>query len=92
MINNLGDFATRRSLISWLALCVTAPMLILVIYDWRAEAQAWIALRVAGFPIWGIIGGIAVGWLMNSVFWAWIVLAAGAGWMFRRSAQLKKSN
>jgi hypothetical protein len=86
-MKSLMKVAARLPLIKWITLCIGVTMLLLVVYDWRAEADAWVQLSSAGVPIWAIVVGIAVGWLQNGTFWAWIFLASMAGWALRDHAR-----
>ncbi len=70
----------KSPLYAWVGLCLAVTILALVIYDWAAEQAAWVALNAAGFPVWAIMLGFVIGWIRNSVFWAWMILVGfGSG-------------
>ena len=89
MLEQLMKFAAKRGPLQWLGLCLLAIVAALVLFDWTAEAQAWIKLEAAGFSSWQIILTIIITWVRNSTFWAWVWLGGMAAFAFRQ-ASLKR--
>jgi hypothetical protein len=90
MIKKLENLATSLPLVGWIALCEAIVIAILVIWDCKAEAEAWTLLANRGMLIWQIIGVIAITWLRNGIFWSWFWIV-GFGALLIRSSGLKKA-
>ena len=76
-------FVARFPLFAWVACCLAMTVFVFVVYDLSAERAAWVTFDAAGYPVWAIISGIAIAWLRNSTFWAWLVIVGvGSGWLW----------
>jgi hypothetical protein len=88
----MSRFAAKLPLYAWVGLCLAMTVLVLVIDDWSAEQAAWVTLDAAGFPVWAIISGIAIGWLRNPTFWSWLVIVGfGSGWFWYQAKGKRQS-
>lgn len=86
MNDALRRFVACRSLASWLAICVSAMILVLVLDDLPAERQGWNYLSARGLPAGTILAAMALAWVRNSTFWAWVLIAGFGGAWLHRSA------
>jgi hypothetical protein len=86
MIDSFMRWLARISLYHWVALCVTATVVLLVLLDWSQEQTWWSVLSHDGMPTPDIVLGLAFAWVRSGTFWFWILAVGVSSWLLWRYA------